>query len=320
MRTMVHLTDGHYLDQCIVLPTLPTYQKLGIQVLLRGHAGELMHMDKAYNFSLDRDGWSIHDAASLRAWLNRQMPAYMLDGLPGPLLADSSRTDLQALAEQSLTEVLSESEGMEPALHRIWHLFITQRLRRETAMSMAKIGTLFETRLPFLDNDVIEILLSAPPQWKRGDQIQSHILAKRRPEFLAVVNANTGAPLGATALRQRATQFRNRVFAKLGLPGYQPYERLGLWLRRELRTWVEEVLFSPRTLDRGVFEPETVKKVVHNHMDRQSNHTALLLTMLIFELGQREFIDGERFSTEASPAGHSPHSHAAARSLSKASG
>ncbi len=298
MRTMVHLTDGHYLDQCIVIPTLPTYQQLGIQVLLRGHAGELLHMDKAYNFSLDRDGWSIRDEASLRAWLNDHMRAYMLDGLPGPLFAQSSGVDLQALAEQSLADALRASEKMEPTLHRIWHLFITERLRRETAMSMAKIGTLFETRLPFLDNEVVAALLSAPPQWKRGDQIQAYILAKRRPEFLKIVNANTGAPLGASRIRQRATHLRNRVLAKLGLPGYQPYERLGLWLRRELRTWVEDVLLSPQTLQRGMFEPQTVKLVVQNHMEQGGNHTALLLAMLIFELGQREFIDGEGFAAE----------------------
>ena len=318
MRTMVHLTDGHYLDQCIVIPTLPTYQQLGIEVLLRGHAGELMHMDKAYNFSLDRDGWAIRDEASLRTWLNGHMQTYMLNDLPGPLLAQSSEDDLQALAEQSLADALRASEQMEPALHRIWHLFITQRLRRETAMSMAKIGTLFETRLPFLDNQVIETLLSAPPQWKCGDQIQSYILGKRRPEFLAVVNANTGAPLGASQIRQRATHFRNRVLAKLGVPGYQPYERLGLWLRRELRTWVEEVLLSPRTLQRGVFEPQTVKQVVQNHMARLGNHTALLLAMLIFELGQREFIDGEDFAADSAAPVSSDHAPPEARKFSQA--
>ena len=29
LRRMVHLTDGHYQDQCIVLPTLPLYRSLG---------------------------------------------------------------------------------------------------------------------------------------------------------------------------------------------------------------------------------------------------------------------------------------------------
>ncbi len=295
MRHMVHLTDGHYLDQCIVIPTLPKYRELGIQILLRGHAGELMHMDKAYNFSLDQEGWNIQSEAALRTWLSRHIRAYMLDGLSKPLLANSSVGEMQTLADASLSEALGESQGVDPQLHRIWHLFITQRLRRETAMSMAKIGTMFETRLPFLDNGVISTLLSVPPHWKRSDEIQAFILGRRKPQFLSVVNANTGTSLGAGKFRRRTAHFRNRVLAKLGVPGYQPYERLGLWLRRELRPWVEEVLLAPRTLERGIFRPETIRDVVKNHTERRQNHTALLLALLIFELGQREFIDDEPY-------------------------
>ena len=49
------------------------------------------------------------------------------------------------------------------------------------------------------------------------------------------------------------------MFAKLGLRGYQPYERLGLWLRRELRPLVEGLLLSPECLDRGVLTPDAVR-------------------------------------------------------------
>ena len=48
LQRLVFLTDGHYLDQAITGPTLEVYRNLGIEVLLRGHAGELLHMDKAY--------------------------------------------------------------------------------------------------------------------------------------------------------------------------------------------------------------------------------------------------------------------------------
>ena len=79
------------------------------------------------------------------------------------------------------------------------------------------------------------------------------------------------------------------AFAKLGVRGYQPYERLGLWLRRELRPFVERVLLSPECLERGIFDPNTVRAVVDNHLNNRRNHTSLLLALLIFELGQNEF-------------------------------
>jgi hypothetical protein len=84
-----------------------------------------------------------------------------------------------------------------------------------------------------------------------------------------------------------------RVLAKLGARGYQPYERLGLWLREDLRQFVERLLLSERCLERGVFDPLAVKAVVDGHLNRGRNHTYLLLGMMTFELGQRMLLDGE---------------------------
>src|SRR5262249_15082863 len=279
---------------------------LGIQVLLRGHAGELLHMDKAYCFSLDGEGWAIRDESSLRTWLRRHMSAFMLEGLAHPLLCGTTSGQLRALADESLDEALADSAGIEPALHRVWHLFITQRLRRETAMSMAKIGTVMETRLPFLDNDVVAALLSGRPEWKRGDDLQTEILRRHRADFLSVINVNTGIPLGAAAWRGWVARVQYRVLGKLGLPGYQPYERLGLWLRRELRPWVAKTLLGERTLARGIFDADSVREIIKQHRSRHANHTALLMALLIFEFGIREFIDGDEDYSEFDSQDPSP--------------
>jgi asparagine synthase (glutamine-hydrolysing) len=295
MRHMVHLTDGQYLCQCIVMPTLPLYRELGIEVLLRGHAGELMHMGKAYNFSLDRQALSLTGPV-LEDWLWRRLQAYMLDGVEGDLFVPAYQRDLGRLARESLRDCLRESEGVEPPVHRIWHLFISQRLRRETALSMVEFGSVVETRLPYIDTGLLDALMAAPPELKLGDAIQSYILRQRMPSFLEVINANTGARMGAGQLVKAFARLRMKVLGKLGVKGYQPYERLGLWLRRELRPLVERILLDDRCLARGVFNPAVVHCVVANHMAKRRNHTYLLLAMMIFELGQREFTDGDSFS------------------------
>jgi asparagine synthase (glutamine-hydrolysing) len=293
LRHMVHLTDGQYLSQCIIMPTLPLYRELGIEVLLRGHAGELMHMTKAYNFSFDREALELRDAAGLEAWLFRHLRTYMLDGTGDDLFAPPYRGQLDALARESLRECLSESEGVGQPQQRIAQLFLAQRSRRETALSLAKLGSVVETRLPYLDNDLIDALMAAPPDLKLGEAIQAHILRRNMPAFLAVVNANTGARVGAGRLARLVAKARLRVFAKLGVRGYQPYERLGLWLRQELRRLVEGTLLSRRCLDRGVFNPAAVRQVVDGHLNRGRNHTFLLMAMMIFEYGQRQFVDGD---------------------------
>lgn len=293
MSRLVHLTDGHYLSQCITLPTLPFYRELGIEVLLRGHAGELLHMDKAYSFSLDREALALRDESALEAWLFRHLRAFVSTEGSAALFGPAQDDEMTALARESLRASLAESRGLEPLLHRIWHLFITQRLRRETALSMAEFGSVVETRLPYLDNELIDLLLAVPPELKIGDTIQTHILRRHQPAFLRVVNSNTGARLGAGPLARFLAKARLKVLSKLGVRGYQPYERLGRWLREDLRPLVSSLLLEERCLERGVFNPEAVKTIVGHHLKGERNHTFILMAMMIFELGQRELLDGE---------------------------
>src|SRR5262249_1507073 len=152
------------------MPTLPVYRDLGIEVLLRGHAGELMHMRKAYSFSLDDEALALRDAAGLEGWLFRHLQTYMLEGTHGRLFAAAHRDQMEGLARESWRDGLRESDGMTPAVHRIWHLFLTQRLRRETALSLVKFGSLVETRVPYLDNELVDALFAAPPEAKLDEQ------------------------------------------------------------------------------------------------------------------------------------------------------
>lgn len=287
LEDMVALTDGQYLSQCIVMPTLPVYRDLGIEVLLRGHAGELMHMRKAYNYSLDNDALAIRSEAELESWLSRRLQAYMLEGVEKPLFRSSLQSNLAELAQESLRADLQSVSSIEPPLQRIWHLFVRQRLRRETVLSLVKFRSVVETRLPYLDSELIDLLLAAPPYLKVDETLQTYILRKRKPAFLKVVNANTGARMGAGKLQRTLATAKMKVCAKLGVPGYQPYERLGLWLRRELAPTVREILLSSQCLDNGVFEADGVRHVVSQHLEQGRNHTFLIMALMIYELGRR---------------------------------
>ena len=235
LSRMVRLTDGHYLGQCITMPTLPLYRELGIDVLLRGHAGELMHMDKAYNFSMDPSAFTLVDERELKSWLFGRMRAFLREETDSPLFTPAYQESIEPMARASLGEVLCSSRYLNEPAQRIAHVFLTQRLRREMSLSMVEFNSVVETRLPFLDNDLVDLLFAMPPERKLGETIQAHILRHRMPAFLGIPNANTGARIGAGRLARTIARTRLKVFGKLGLPGYQPYERLGLWLRQDLR-------------------------------------------------------------------------------------
>lgn len=292
LENMVALTDGQYLSQCIVMPTLPLYRELGIEVLLRGHVGELMHMRKAYNYSLDAAAMAIRTDAELEQWLFGRLQAYMLDGVDEPLFRGDLQRQMAGLAREALRQDLHDVRHIDPPLQRIWALFLSQRLRRETVLSLVKFRSIVEPRLPYLDNELVDLLLATPPELKFGETIQAYILRKRRPSFLKVVNANTGARVGSGKLVQRLASVKMKVLAKLGVPGYQPYERLGLWLRRELAPTVREILLGDECLSGSVFDADGVRHVVTQHLENRRNHTFLLLAMMIYELGRRQLAGG----------------------------
>ena len=299
LENMVRLTDGQYLSQCIVMPTLPLYRHLGIGILMRGHAGELMHMTKAYNYSIDAKAIKLRSEADLEHWLWNRLKAYILDGVEGPLFASREANQPQA-ARESLRQALSNTPCGASPVNRIAHLFLDQRVRRETMLSMMKFRSVTEPRLPYLDRTLVERLLAIPLEWRLGDELQTRILRKHQPRFCQVENTNTGAPLGAGKMRRSYCHFKMRVFGKLGVPGYQPYERLGLWLRRELAGVVRATLLSDACLSGGVFHTETVRRVVERHLSGQRNHTYLIMAMMIFEVGHRWLLDNEPIQDEQS--------------------
>jgi asparagine synthase (glutamine-hydrolysing) len=297
--SMVRLTDGHYLDQGIVMPTLAKYRELGVDVLLRGHAGELFHLDKAYNFSVDSAFQDIADDAGLLEWCSRRLPAFMMSGLDRPLIQGMDLGEIRRIAQRALKDCFEDSAYLESKYNRLTHLFLGQRIRRETAMSMTIFGSVVETRIPYLDRDVVEAVMALPGSARIGDKLQSYIIGRRCPALLRVANSNTGARMGAPKWIQQAALFRMKLLGRLGVKGYQPYERLGLWLRRELASFVREILLSGRCRERGLFVPDTLQWIVDEHLTGRRNFTYLIQALLIVELGQRLLFDRDPNSDES---------------------
>lgn len=293
LRRMIQLTEAQTLAVGVTMPTIDLYRRLGIRVLLRGHGGELMHMHRGYSCSVDAAAFALRDAAELENWAWRHLAAPLFREPGMAYLTPRYRNLVEHTALTALRKVLGESDGVNPLIHRLWLLFIRQLLPNCIAPSITKYGTVAETRMPYIDADLIAALLSAPPALKLRDSIHAHLLRRHAPDLFAVPNTNTGAQLGAGLRRVALSTFVKRVLVKLRVPGYQPYERLGLWLRREEHDFVERTLLSQRCLDRGVFERSVVRAVINDHVAKRRNNTYPILAMLNFELGQRQLIDGE---------------------------
>jgi asparagine synthase (glutamine-hydrolysing) len=147
-------------------------------------------------------------------------------------------------------------------------------LTKVDRMSMAHS---IESRVPLLDNEVIAFASALPAGLKIKDGRRKHILKE----------------VAATLLSRDIVDRRKQGF---GVP-------LGVWFRGNLRDMFADTLLSPRTLQRGYFEPTFVRRIVDEHLAGKRDHTLRLWQLAVFERWHRAYVD-----LAATPTtNHRPH-------------
>jgi asparagine synthase (glutamine-hydrolysing) len=73
--------------------------------------------------------------------------------------------------------------------------------------------------------------------------------------------------------------------------GFEP--PLVMWFREDLRDMTHDILLSARALQRGYFTREGISAVLHEHYSGQEDRSLHLWELLMLELWNRTFIDGE---------------------------
>jgi asparagine synthase (glutamine-hydrolysing) len=122
-----------------------------------------------------------------------------------------------------------------------------------------------EVRVPILDHVFVEWVTGLPPKWKmRGNQ-QKYLLRK--------LAERVGVP--------REVLYRQKQGFTLPLDH---------WLRNELKDMLM-ILLEPRTLDRGYFVADGIRKLMDDHLYRGRTHTGRLWRLLMFELWHRNFLE-----------------------------
>jgi asparagine synthase (glutamine-hydrolysing) len=129
-------------------------------------------------------------------------------------------------------------------------------------MSMAHS---IESRVPLLDNEVIELASTLPASVKIKDGRRKHVLKE----------------VAATLLPPEILNRRKQGF---GVP-------LGTWFRGNLRELFADTLLSHASLQRGYFQPLFVRQLVDEHVAGKRDHTLRLWQLVVFERWHQEYVD-----------------------------
>ena len=135
-------------------------------------------------------------------------------------------------------------------------------LTKVDRMSMAHS---IESRVPLLDNNVIDFAATLPASLKIHNGRRKHILKESVRDLL---------PPGIADRKKQG----------FGVP-------LGVWFRGSLSDVFSDVLRSERTRQRGYFEPAFVDRMVQEHLAGTRDHTLRLWQLMVFELWHRQYLD-----------------------------
>ena len=132
-------------------------------------------------------------------------------------------------------------------------------------MDIATMANSLEARSPFLDHHVMGFCARLPASYKLRGMRLKHLLKR----------------VGAGFLPPETLARRKMGF---GVP-------VGSWMRGELRSWMEDLLLSPRAVKRGYFEADALRQLLWSHVDGSGDHSFKLWALLGLELWHREFVD-----------------------------
>ena len=155
--------------------------------------------------------------------------------------------------------------------HADLQTYLVELLMKQDQMSMAAS---IESRVPFLDHELVEHVVRTPAQYKIRGLTTKAILRE--------------------ALRDRVPSeiLRRR---KLGFP--VPF---GRWARERFAPLIRDTILGPRALARGMFAREPLERLVAEHEAGSANHADRLWLLLNLEIWQRIFLDGEDPATVGS--------------------
>jgi asparagine synthase (glutamine-hydrolysing) len=132
-------------------------------------------------------------------------------------------------------------------------------------VDVTSMANSLEARSPFLDHEVMEFAARLPSNMKLRGAQSKYILKRAFRDVLPRENAH----------------HRKMGF---GVP-------VGEWFRGPLRELLEDALISEQAVKRNYFEPGVVRRFVDDHLNRRSDHSFALWSLLMLELWHREFVD-----------------------------
>jgi asparagine synthase (glutamine-hydrolysing) len=183
------------------------------------------------------------------------------------LLAPELRARLTSEDPYATATALMAGSDAKSLLDRLLYVdtktYLHELLMKQDQMSMAAS---IESRVPFLDHPLVEWTARLPERLKLRGGTTKYILREAMRDVLPPEILSRG---------------------KMGFP-----VPIGAWLRGPYRGVIDELVLSPRALERRLFDADAIRSLVSRHAAGE-DHSERLWSLVNMEIWHRVVIEGE---------------------------
>jgi asparagine synthase (glutamine-hydrolysing) len=264
-----------------------------VKVVLSGTGGDELYGGYPWRYyraagSLDLDNY----VQRYYAFWQRLVPNTVIHRLFQPdvwaSIRDIQTIDVMRSVVDGTTAPLERPEDyVNRSLYFECKTFLHGLLVVEDKLSMAH-G--LETRVPFLDNDVVDLAMRLPVRAKLrdldlGDRLDENAVGQKNDVYYARTND------GKIILR--------KMLSRLLPPGYVEGAKQGFsapdasWFRGQSIDYVQALILDPNARIYEFLRPDTVGELVGAHLRGEKNRRLLIWSLISFEWWCRRFLHGE---------------------------
>ncbi|MCI0519977.1 MAG: asparagine synthetase B [Chloroflexi bacterium] len=291
----VRITDG--LGNVVNMHALATLdeQVKYARVIYKGFLGDAM-----FGYALRQQHWADYETdiamrAHLRVHQDQGVITFHPDMHSQLFNAEFGRK-LGSAVMDTYRDGMLASDSTQLADQRLY-FDLTQRVPRMTLRGVDVARSKAHVRLPFADNDLLDFAIHIPPGLRHQRRLVQTVFLRAFPDMARIPISWTGLPMSEN-FRQLRMRFQKLVHWQLYKRGlvkedyqiWRPYHDYANWFRGTLRSWVADLLVSERSLSRGYYQPEFIRKMWDAHLAGE-DHTVQIGALMTIELWHRQFID-----------------------------
>lgn len=166
---------------------------------------------------------------------------------------------------EDFNTIISKAEGSTPINQALYFEAKTFLHGLNIVEDKVSFANSLESRVPFLDDELVKIAARIPASLKYKDGQGKYILRKALSHLLP-------------------QEIVNKKKQGFSTPD-------GSWYRGKSIEYIKEVLLDQKCLSRGYFKPESIKKIISDHEAGRVNNRLVIWSLLSFEWWNRIFLD-----------------------------